>query len=281
MSGYDDLSLTGSITLDPPLPVSEFGPAYTKLLNSGLALPTYSGDTTVQAMTGVTFPEDVSADAGFWFTMLRRLEDLARQHARTLASAATYTSDERGRGGLLIDGGGHFHLVRDEEDRGLHLARTCEFCLHNYHYRAGAFDVEATDDDQVRLGETVCGPFTVFPVLCDQHGEIACPPTRPEALFRREQHLIEKHTPRPLPLGAAPVEDRLLEEVLEHIAEAGRQLRDARHFAGQAGRAGGAVRRRDVAREHVRQAVAALRAHPAPDVCEALVHLLVEHRAGR
>jgi len=269
MSCEDDVLITGSVTLDPPVPLSAIEAEYSRLLNSLLATPTYAGDGTTPALTGVAFAdEDAWHDAGVWFGVLYTLEAIARRHSSTLASAAAFASDSRGRGHLLVDAGGHFHLVAEGDEGDNHRTRACEVA-------------EATGNDEVRLTEAGAGPFTDFVVHCDEHGEVACPPSRKEALFRREQHLLEKHTLHPLPLGPVAARDVLGQEVLDHVAQAARSLSDARYFARQEGRGGGAVSRHAAARAAARRALAALPEIDPERLTELLVHLLVEQRADR
>lgn len=251
MSCEDDMLLTGSVTLDTPVPLSAIEVEYSRLLSGGLARPTYTDGGSAPALTGVEFTDnDAWEDAEVWFGVLHTLETIARRHSRTLAATASFASDGRGRGLLLVDAGGHFHLCAEGDDADSHRTRHCSYCLHCYPPHADStFEVAVeTDNDAVRLTEADAGPFTDVLVQCDEHGEVACTPSRKEALFRREQHLLEKHMPHPLPLGAVAARDLLGQDVLENITQAARALSDARHFAHQEGRGGGAVSRHNAAR---------------------------------
>ncbi|MER6123277.1 hypothetical protein ABT173_11515 [Streptomyces sp. NPDC001795] len=284
MSREDDLLLTGSVAFDAPVPLSSVEAEYSEILRSQLAVPTYAGDGTVPALTGVEFTDpDAWWDCGVWFGILHTLETIARRHSRTLSANASFASDGRGRGHLLVDAGGHFHLCAEGDDAESHRTRMCTSCLHCYPPHAdGTFEVaEESENDTVRLSAASAGPFTNFLVHCDDHGEVACPPSHKEALFRREQHLLEQHTPHPLPLGAVAASDVLGQDFLNHIAFAARQLRDARYYVRQEGMGGGAVRPRNEARAAARRALAELPELPPEQLTELLLQLLVEQHAGR
>ncbi|MCX4784121.1 MULTISPECIES: hypothetical protein [unclassified Streptomyces] len=283
MSGDDELHLHGTVTFDPPVALSGIETEYGRLLNSGLGMPTYAGDGTDPALTGFVFADATWVDAGIWFSVLGVVEDIARRCAPTMSATVSFDSDNRGRGRLLVDAGGHLHLCVEGEDASIHLDRACSHCLRIYRPHVGdTFQVaEVTESALVRVTELGTDPYVDFLVVCDEHGEVGCVATRQEAVFRREQHLITGHSPRPLPLGPVPAREILGEDVLRHIDLAARELRNARYYAGLAGQGGGAVGPRESARAHARQALAALGDGDPGQLAETLVHLLVEQRAGR
>jgi len=283
MSDEDHMLITGSITLTPPVPLTAIEMEHNRLLDSSLVTPTYTGTGTVPALAAVAFTDEGAwLNTDIWFGVLYTLEAIARRHSRTLTSTASFDSDTRGRGHLLVDAGGHVHLDADSDDADSHRTRTCLYCLHCYPSDTdSAFEViKVTENDGVCLAETPAGPFTDFAVHCDEHGETACLPSRREALFRREQHLLEQHTPHPLPLGPVAARDVVGHEVLEGLAQAARLLRVARYYIRE-GRGGGAVTPYTAARASARRALAALPRLDPEQLTELLVQLLVEEGADR
>jgi len=273
----DEMIYRGSVTFDIAVPLDAIASELADLLASGTVAALYVGSGPRRALTGVegANDEDGWAWSETWHEIQWMQESIARRHGRTLHSAATYDSDERGSGTLVVDHGGRFHDCRDGEDPESHRTRACD-CFPVSEPGDTLFAVaEVTDNDRVTIAEVPAGPFIDFPVICADHGDVACPTSRREAVFRREAHLVDAHTPSPLPLAAVPALAELPARVLDHIRQAADELLLGRSHAAPL-----AIRHRDAARHHTRQAESALRKHGPANTTALLIRALVELHAA-
>ncbi|MYZ37919.1 MULTISPECIES: hypothetical protein [unclassified Streptomyces] len=256
MSDEDDMIYCGRITFDVAVPLSLLEPETATQLTFFPVVPLYTDSPQGRALAGVrgADEEDGWAPSFAWFNVRGVLEAIARRHRRALETDATFDSDQRGRGRLVVDAGGRFHDCREDEQPDRHRLRACR-CFPVPADSPTLFAVaDVTDDERITVQPMPAGPFTDYAVVCADHGDVACPTSEKEAVFRREAHIIEAHTTHPLPLGRTGAERALPPLVLDPLRAAAGELRTSRSYA-----AALAIRHRDAAREHVRQARAELR----------------------
>ncbi|WP_432156047.1 hypothetical protein [Streptomyces sp. bgisy153] len=271
MSDEDEMIYRGRITFDVPVPLSEIEPETVERLSYGPVIPLYTD--LGRALGGVRGAGDENgwAHSGVWFDVLRTLEAIARRHERALDADATFDSDERGRGRLVVDAGGRFHDCQEDEQPEWHRTRACR-CFPARIDSPTLFAVaDVTEDERITVRPMPAGPFTDYAVVCEDHGDVACPTTEREAVFRREAHIIEAHTAHPLPLGRTGAAQALPPAVLGQLQAAAGELRRGRSYAAPL-----AIRHRDAAREHARQAAAELRRLSPSDPTDTLLHLVAE-----
>ncbi|MEV7157227.1 hypothetical protein AB0N77_21805 [Streptomyces misionensis] len=256
MSEEDEMIYRGVITFDAPVSFSELTPQMVQQLMHHPVVPLYADSPQGRALAGVRGADEGNgwAPASVWRSILNTLETIARRHRRSLETEATFDSDQRGRGRLVVDNGGRFHDCQEDEQPERHRARACG-CLPGLVDSPTLFAVEdVTEDERITVRPVPAGPFTDYLVVCDNHGEIACPPSEKEAVFRREAHIVEAHTEHPLPLERAGAAAALPAAVLEPLRAAAEELRLGRSYAAPL-----AIRHRDAARAHTRQAASELR----------------------
>lgn len=268
----DEMIYLGPVTFDEPIPVSAIPEEHEALQAASHVITIiYSGSDETRSLRGIDAvnEDDGWAWSAIWDRIHHTLETLARRYGRTLHTAATFASDGRGHGVLVVDAGNRLHDCQEGEDPEAHRTRTC-VC-----YSWTPPSVEITEHEQVPVPQAVpAGPFIDHIVVCADHGEVVCATSERAAYFRREAHIVAEHTPRPLPLGPRPATEALSARVLEQINEAAQELRRARSYD-----AGGAISYRDAAREKTRRAEAELSESDLNDTVAALLQLCVELRA--
>ncbi|MFI5749018.1 hypothetical protein ACIBBE_24500 [Streptomyces sp. NPDC051644] len=268
----DEMIYYGSVTFDTPIPLSAIADEHEALqVRPDLITLTYAGTGSGRSLVGIDTAdqEDAWAWSNAWGSIHRTLEGLARRHGRVLQTNATFESDQRGRGILVVDEGNRLHDCQEGEDLQAHRVRACS-CLSWEAPR-----VEATEHEQVSGPRAVpAGPFTDHVVICTEHGEVVCATSERGAYFHREAHIVGEHTASPLPLGPRPASEALPFGVRELIEDAAAELRRGRSYA-----PAGAVNHRDAAREYTRRAESELRAFDLGDTVAALLQFCVELRA--
>ncbi|MGW2686457.1 hypothetical protein ACWC6I_25285 [Streptomyces sp. NPDC001414] len=273
MSDEDEMIYRGRIAFDVPVPLSELESGIAERLSFCPVAPLYADSPQGRALAGVRGADEENgwASSSIWFRILNTLEAIARRHQRALETNATFDSDQRGRGLVVVDAGGRFHNCTPDDQPEQHRLRNCA-CFPTPADSPTLFAVaEVTVDERVAVQPMPAGPWTDYAVVCEEHGEIACTVTEKEAVFRREAHIVEAHTARPLPLGRTAAARGLPPAVLEPLRAAGEELRRARSYAAPL-----AIRHRDAAREHVRHAVAELRDLGPSDPTDLLMRLAAE-----
>ncbi|MFJ3182376.1 hypothetical protein ACIPJN_28870 [Streptomyces sp. NPDC086796] len=273
MSEEDEMIYRGRITFDVPVPLSVLDPETARQLTFFPVVPLYADSPEGRALAGVRGADEENgwAPTSIWYSSLGRLEAIARRHGRVLEPEATFDSDQRGRGRLVVDAGGRFHDCQEDEQPQRHYTRACS-CFPTSAGSPTLFAVaDVTADERITVRAVQAGPFTDYPVVCADHGDVACPTSEKEAVFRREAHIIEAHTARPLPLGRSGAEQALPPVVLGHLRAAADELRRGRSYAAPL-----AIAHRDAAREHARQAADELRCLSPSDPTETLLHLVAE-----
>lgn len=271
MSEDDEMIYRGRITFDVPVLLSLLEPERAEQLTFCPVVPLYTDSPRGRALVGVrgAGEENAWASSSAWFTILGTLEAIARRHGRALETDATFDSDQRGRGRLVVDAGGRFHDCREGEQPDRHHVRACS-CFPTPADSPTLFAVaDVTAEERITVRPTQAGPFTDYAVVCADHGDVACPTSEKEAVFRREAHIIEAHTTHPLPLGRTGAEQALPPAVLDPLRAAAEELRVARYYAAPL-----AIRHRDAARQHTRQARAELRGLSAAATTDVLLHLM-------
>lgn len=273
MSCDDEMIYRGPITFDVPVPLDAMEEAAVALLSSCPVVALYADPPQGRVLAGVRSADgqDGWAHSGTWVTILRTLEAIARRQERVLHTDAAFDSDERGQGRLVVDAGGRFHDCQEGDDPAPHRTRAC-ICFPFHLDSETLFAVgEVTADERIAVRPSAAGPFTDYAVACEDHGEVACPPTEREAVFRREAHIVEAHTTRPLPLGRGTAAEALPGSVLRHLEDAAESLRQGRSYSAPL-----AIRYRDAARGHARLAEAELRRTGPADPTAALLRVVAE-----
>jgi hypothetical protein len=223
-----EIVFTGRVTFDTAIPVNAI-PQDLKNLHllehDNLFTLTYSsvdgGDAA--ALTGLEAgAQNRSGSSCVWDEALATLSDIARRHQRSLRSDAVWASDPGPfLGTLVVDAGNRFHQVPEDEDPGAHRDRVCD-CLGSGSAQVRPEDV--TDDATVRIDEEPAGPFTDYIIVCDIHGEVANRTSRSGAVDAREMHVLQDHTPSPVPLEQRAALDLLPLAVRDHVIEAAKTL---------------------------------------------------------
>ncbi|MFF4205559.1 hypothetical protein ACFYZ8_33480 [Streptomyces sp. NPDC001668] len=276
-----DISITGRVTFDTAVPLEAIGQELEhlrRLENDDQFTLTYTTDGL--ALAGLEAgPQHMAGSHGVWDGALATLSDIARRQRRTLHAEATWISEPGPyRGVLVVDAGNRFHHVPDDEGAAAHRERSCD-CYGSGPGRVRPEDV--TDDPSVRIDEVGAGPFTDHIVVCDRHGEVAALTSRSGAVDAREAHLLEKHTPEPVPLGQQAALDLLPMDLRYHIVQAAKQLGSLSPYLP------GSLALRADARSHARKArqvIDSLTEQSSADVVGQLVDALVEQlvtTAGR
>ncbi|MGW0673154.1 hypothetical protein [Streptomyces sp. NPDC002746] len=269
----DEMIYNGSVFFDVPVPLEGICEEHKALqARADLVALTYTGTGADRSLAGVVTADQESSWAlsQAWSEIHRTLEAIARRSARSLQVNATFDSDERGRGTLVVDGGNRLHDCTEGEDPGQHRARRCD-C-----FTWAAPEVRVTEHEQVSMPRQVqAGPFTDHVVTCAEHGEVVCATSQRNATYYREAHVVAEHVPAPLPLGPRPAVDGLPVEVRELVELAAAELRKGRSYP-----AAGALQYRDMACEYVRRAESDLCAGDLESAVSDRLRFCVELRAG-
>ncbi|WP_331759490.1 hypothetical protein [Streptomyces anulatus] len=269
----DEMICNGSIDFDVPVPLKAIREEHKALqARADLVTLAYTGTGADRSLVGVATADRAASWtwSRSWSEIHRTLEAVARRNARTLQVNATFHSDQRGRGTLVVDDGNRLHDCKEGEDPGQHRARRCD-CL-----AWEAPEVQITEHEQVSMPRQLqAGPFTDHVVDCAEHGEVVCATSERNATFYREAHVVAEHVPAPLPLGSRPAAEALPVAVRELVELAAAELRQGRSYP-----AAGGLRHRDTAREYVRRAESALCAGDLESAVSGLLRFCVELRAG-
>lgn len=281
MSSEDEQMIyVGPIGFDVPVPVAGIPEEHGLLQRlADVITCRYTGTGDDRALVEIEAVNDTDgwAFSALWEQILGTLERIARRHGRALRTSATFASDERGRGLLVIDEGGRFHDCQGTLQVQQHRTRTCDCWWVQEEPSREVFVVaEVTQDERVQVQQFSAGPFTDVLVTCTEHGEVYYGVRQREAIFRREAHLLAEHTARPFPLDRQPATDAMPEEAQHFIQLAAARLREARAYAPAL-----AIKYRNAARDYTRRADHSLRQSgvETDELIRMLVHGLVERTA--
>jgi hypothetical protein len=207
------ISLLGRISFDTPVTPTRIPLQLAELRERATAFTlTFDRDG---ALTGLNMDRGHPRASIFtWHRVWEQLESIAQAENRTLQANATWSGSDGVQGDVVVDAGGRLHLTAEADRR-----------RPTPHPSTGP---DASPSPDITISPFSAGSSTEFAVTCSAHGHLDHTLSHPQAEEARDRHLLDQHTPTPLPLGRTPAAERLLPRARKHLDRAAETLRRAR-----------------------------------------------------